>query len=238
MVHNQWCIMSELTLKNMQNLNKRLGFHLEKIKRFQEAMTHSSCEEKINNKKLAFLGDAILDLAVSQYLISRFPEITVGELTKRRASMVNSRFLAKKAREWKLSKYLKLGKGEKQMGGEEKETILAEAVEALIGAIYLDSGFDRTAHFIERNGIPETLDITDWNAKGRLQEFALAGGVPIPRYSVLEEKGNGNSKQFEIAVSVDGNILGTGKGKNKKEAEMKAAEKALKIFNDENRKRE
>ena len=122
----------------MKQLNQKLGFELEKLTRFEEAMTHGSCEEVVNNKKLAFLGDAVLELAVSLYIMKNYSQLLVGDMTEKRAFIVNSRFLSQKAKEWGLNRLLKLGKGEKQTGGDEKETILSVAVEALIGAISFD----------------------------------------------------------------------------------------------------
>lgn len=214
----------------MEQLSKRLGLKLEKVTNFEEAITHSSLEEETNNKKLAFLGDAVLGLVVSIYIHQNYPELSVGKMTDKRAFIVNSHFLSEKAKEWGLNNYLRLGKGEKQSGGDEKETILAEAVEAVIGAIFLDYGFDETARFIERNLIPKKIELADWNFKGRLQEFALSKGMGIPEYSVIEESGNGNKKFFGVDVKIGGRIIGEGEGRNKKEAETVAARRALRTL--------
>lgn len=211
----------------MVQLNKRLGLELEKITRFEEAMTHSSCEGELNNKKLAFLGDVILELSVSLYILQKYPQLSVGEMTEKRASIVNSRFLSKKAKEWKLNELLKLGKGERQTGGEAKETILAEAVEALLGAIYLDYGYKNTENFIERNIIPEEIELEAWNIKGRLQELTLSKDFGLPEYSIIQEIIDGTDRLFEVHVKINGKVLGYGKGRNKKEAEEFAAKNAL-----------
>lgn len=215
----------------MKQLNQKLGFELEKLTRFEEATTHSSCEEVVNNKKLAFLGDAVLELAVSLYIMKNYSQLSVGDMTEQRAFIVNSRFLSQKAKEWGLNRLLKLGKGEKQTGGDEKETILSEAVEALIGAISFDFGYETAARFVERNMIPEKIEMEGWNVKGRLQELSLSRGSGIPEYSIIQERAEGNNKFFEVSVKINGKVLGKGTGGNKKEAEEEAARNALEVLN-------
>jgi len=223
----------------MEELCEKLGMKFGKVTSFQEALTHSSYnnDEGINNKKLAFLGDAVLGFVISLYIHQHYPHLNVGEMSEKRAYIVNSRFLYLKAKEWGLGKYLRLGKGEIQTGGRKKETILAEVVEALIGAIYLDFGFDETASFILRNIIPEEINLVNWNFKGKLQEFTLSRGMGSPEYTVImETKDENNNYFFKVNVKIDGRILAEGVGKKKREAEVAAARRALEILYKEEEK--
>ena len=222
--------------KITEQLKNSLGLDIKKIKLLDEAMSHGSCEGRTNNKKLAFLGDAILQLVVSMHIFQKSPQLSVGEMTEKRASIVNSTFLSRNAKKWRLKRLLRLGKGEKLAGGEEKEAILAESVEALIGAIYLDYGYEKTKEFIVRNIIPEKIDIEDWNLKGKLQELALTKGLGLPEYSVIHVKGAGNKKLFLVNVKINGKTIGSGEGRNKKLAEEVAAKYALETLITEEKK--
>ncbi|MCK4234684.1 ribonuclease III [candidate division WOR-3 bacterium] len=214
----------------MEDINIKLGLEIEKISRFKEAMTHSSYEGKINNKKLAFLGDVILELAVSLHTLQKFPHLNVGKMTEKRATIVNAQFLSDIAKKWGLNKFLRLGKGERQSGGEEKESILSETVEALLGAVYLNYGYEKTERFIQRNIIPERIETEDWNVKGRLQELVLSKGLRLPEYSLIQDEIPEDNRLFKVKVKINGEIHGIGEGRNKKEAEEEAARNALKAI--------
>jgi len=211
----------------MLKLKNKLGVEPSEITHFAEAMTHGSCEGKQNNRKLAFLGDAVLGLAVSQYILERDALITVGDMTEKRAFVVNSHFLFLKAIDWQLNSFIRLGKGERQTGGETKENILAECVEALIGAIFLDSGYEKAREFVEKNIIPKRIEIDDWNFKGRLQEFALSEGMGLPKYITKKKSDEEHSVFFTTEVSVNGKILAQGYGRSKRIAEQLAAKDAI-----------
>jgi len=214
-------------ITKMKQISDLLGIEPDRITHFAEAMTHSSCEERQNNRKLAFLGDAVLELAVTQYILSNDVNVTVGEMTKRRASVVNCHFLYSKAIEWQLNRSIRLGKGERQTGGEMKETILAESVEALIGAIFLDCGYEKTRAFVERNVIPERIETKYWNFKGKLQELTIAEGLGLPEYFCRDEEGLEKGIFFISEVLINGRILGKGHGRNRKTAEQLAAKDAI-----------
>lgn len=210
-------------------LHQTLKLECHRIEKLEEALTHSSYDAINNNRKLAFLGDTILDLTVSLHLIRKYPHLGVGEMTEKRASIVNSNYLSRKAKEWELGMFLKLGNCEKNENKEISETILAEATEALIASVYLSCGLNETMKFINRNIIPETIVMDEWNAKGRLQELTLSRGIGLPEYSICKENQTDNN-DFEINVKVNGKILCKGNGKSKKDAEEMAARKALKIL--------
>jgi ribonuclease-3 len=210
-------------------LYKTLKLKCFRAEKLEEAFTHSSFDGTNNNRKLAFLGDAILDLAVSLHLVRTYPPLEVGEMTKKRASIVNANYLSNKAKELKLGKFIKLGNCEKNRDKKLSKTILSETVEALIASIYLSCGLNETMKFINKNIIPETIEIDDWNAKGKLQELTLSRGIGLPQYSICKDNKT-DSNHFQINVKVNGKIVCKGNGKSKKEAEEMAARKALNIL--------
>ncbi len=179
-------------------------------------------------ERLEFLGDAVLQLAVTHYLYEEYPMLSEGEMAKVRAAVVNERALAQLALEWGLGEALLLGRGEEMTGGREKESILSDAVESVLGAVYIDAGFDRARQLIlrhwgelvdERAAAPGRLDY-----KTRLQERLARLGLR-PSY-VVEEEGPEHAKEFTAKVWADGELLGEGSGKSKKRAEQDAARAA------------
>jgi ribonuclease-3 len=198
---------------------------------FRRAMTHRSFHNTENNRNFAFLGDALLKLIVSEYLYNHSPESSIGELTKKRAIVVNDQYLAHCAKCSGLHQHLILGKGEMYTQGNEKVSILAEAFEALIGVLYLEHGYDYAYQFIKKTVIPEHIDTKDWNAKGQLQELVQTQGHQPPLYSTTANT-DSDQPTFEIEVSVNGQIFGKGRGRSIKEAEEHAAHNALKIFSE------
>ena len=219
-------------------LEKNLNYKFNKIGLLKQAMTHSSYanEHKMriveNNERLEFLGDAILNLVVSQYLYKKYPNHPEGELTKIRAKVVCESSLAYAATKIDVGKYLLLGKGEEATGGRNRESILADAAEAIVGAIYMDSDFETTNSILLSNF---ELDIVHAVAKGdlfidyktELQEIVQKNVKSSLEYVVIKEEGPDHDKRFYMDVVVNDETIGTGRGRNKKEAEQMAAKEAL-----------
>lgn len=186
----------------------------------------AGAQDAVHNERLEFLGDAVLQLAVSHALFERFPDESEGRLSKLRASLVNENTLAQVAREFDLGTYLRLGKGELNSGGKDKNSILAAGLEALIGALFLDGGLSAAKDFIEQRFqklftevalVAESLD-----CKSLLQERVQSEFRRSPQYRVVSELGPDHSKIFEVFVSV-GSLGASGQGRSKKEAEQAAA---------------
>ena len=205
----------------------------------QEALRHSSYVNEVaeqqlrDNERLEFLGDAVLNLTVGHILMRNYPDIKEGDLSRSRANLVNESQLAETARSLRLGTSLLLGKGEIQTQGREKNSILADAFEALMAAIYLDGGYDAVYRIIEKKFQPliEQLDTTDSNYdyKSRLQERVQVDHGVIPNYSISREEGPDHDKTFWVAMKVI-DIETEGSGKSKKAAEQNAARKALEIL--------
>lgn len=201
------------------------------------AFTHSSYANEHkrgkneNNERLEFLGDAVLDLVVSRYIYNTFPEMPEGELTKLRAGVVCEPTIAKKAYEIGLGNYLLLGKGEESTGGRTRDSILADAFEAVIGAVYLDGGMEEVQKYIltimldEINSMKQSFRTMD--CKTHLQEVIQKNSKSPISYTIVEEKGPDHDKIFVAEVCHDNVVLGKGEGKSKKEAEQSAAYDAL-----------
>jgi ribonuclease III len=216
----------------LDTLQKELGYRFKDPSLLVRALTHVSFDRKKthgNNEVLEFLGDAVLDLAISDLLIRRFPERTEGDLSRMRAGLVNSVVLAEKANLLSLGPLLLLGKGEERSAGRHKASILAGAFEAILGGVYQDGGYDAARILVERyfaaDVVERTLGQQDY--KTRLQEISqLLFRVP-PTYRLVSESGPDHEKCFLTEISVGGKVLGTGEGKSKKQAEQEAAKKAL-----------
>ncbi len=222
----------------LNSLEKNLNYRFKDIKLLKLAMTHSSYanEHKMalveNNERLEFLGDAILNLVVSQYLYKKYPNHPEGELTKIRAKVVCESSLAYAAKKIEVGKFLLLGKGEEATGGRERESLLADAAEAIVGAIYMDSDFE-TTNMVLLTNFEE--DIVHAVAKGdlfidyktELQEIIQKNGKSNMEYRVIKEEGPDHNKKFYMDLLVDNETIGTGRGKNKKDAEQMAAKEAL-----------
>lgn len=199
------------------------------------ALTHKSWVNehkgrRESNERLEFLGDAILEFVISKELFKLFPDKPEGFLTTLRANLVNTESLADVAHRLQLGKNLYLSKGEEEGGGRENPSLLANTFEAVIGAIFIDSGLVQAEDFIRVNlitRIEEYFQKPLKDAKSRLQEKVQAEGYPAPKYQVINEEGPDHEKNFTIQVMIDGKPIATGKGKNKAYAAQKAAEKAL-----------
>ena len=224
-------------MKDFSHLEKKLGIKFKDKKILQQALVHRSYLNEHpdftlgNNERLEFLGDAVLELAVTKYLFEKYsrPE---GELTNLRASLVNTKSLAKIAKDLDFNRLLYLSKGEaKDEESRARECILANTFEALVGAIYLDQGITKVKTFLEKvlfNKLPEILKKKLYlDPKTRFQEVVQGAKKITPIYKVLKESGPDHAKVFEVGVFVKGQLMGQGEGKNKQEAETEAAREAL-----------
>lgn len=202
----------------------------------ETAFTHTSYanEHRLlnisHNERLEFLGDAVLQLLISEYLYGHFPEKPEGELSKLRAMMVREESLAGFSRDCKFDKYIRLGKGEEKNGGRNRETILGDLFEAFLGALLLDQGVDAVRSFITIHIIPKIETgqferVVDY--KTQLQEILQAGGDVQIRYQVLQESGPAHAKEFLVGVFLNDQKLTQGTGRSKKIAEQEAAKKAI-----------
>lgn len=190
-----------------------------------------SLETLVDNERLEFLGDAVIELCISHLLMEKFPEADEGRLSRMRSSIVNEQSLADLAKKLQLGDYILLGKGESASGGKTKTSILSNALEAVVAALYLDSGYEKTFNLIKVYFSPlvssdsDTLYFRDY--KTHLQEICQSRYKSIPKYSLLSESGPEHDKVFEVRMSLSDYFSTTGIGKNKKEAEQEAARKAV-----------
>ena len=220
-----------------RGLEKKLGYRFTRPELLQRALTHRSYvhtpenEGMRANERLEFLGDSVLGMVTSRFLFENFPEKSEGDLTKLKSTLVSEANLSRIAKSISLGKFLNLSEDEEKSGGRERSSIISDAYEALIGAVFLDGGLAPAQRMIQRQILRRYVEITTdqalHNYKGELLEYMQALGLGLPRYEVLEEKGPDHQKRFTIAVSVKGRKMGQGVGKNKKEAEQKAARMAL-----------
>ena len=218
----------------MEDFELKIGYDFKNIELLKTAFTHTSYanERKISsNEKLEFLGDAILEFVVSDYLYANYKKLKEGEMTKVRATVVCEESLHQVALKYHFDDLLYLGKGEKISGGNHKKAILADSVEAVIAAIYIDGGLEPAKKFIIENLKNEievaTKHVGEKDYKTVLQEELQKNGDVKIEYIIIGESGPDHNKSFEAEVALNGKVLATGKGKSKKEAEMQAAKKAL-----------
>ncbi len=221
----------------LDRLYKKLGYKFNDPDLLLKAFRHSSFknEQPIpdleDNERLEFLGDAVLDLAISHILMEHFQNAEEGELSKFRASIVDETGLFQVARELDLGVLLLLGKGEEQSGGREKSSILANTLEALIGAVYTDAGFNRTLKIIRRLFSSQIEKVGNnaviYDFKSALQEYTQQAFKILPSYRLTGESGPSHDKTFEVELALNGEIISRGKGKSKKEAEQSAAKEAF-----------
>ncbi len=225
-------------MPSLLDMQERIGHRFSNPELLERALTHKSYanENKVpyHNERMEFLGDSVLNFLVSEYLMKLCPASSEGELSKLRASIVSEPALAAVARRLGLGTYLLLGRGEEQTGGRNKDSLLADCLEALIASIYLDAGKQTAEAFVIRFfeeimrlscSMPSALDY-----KTELQELCQDRLRQLPEYRIASETGPDHQKQFEVEVLINGNVKGRGSGKSKKEAEQRAAKEALAGF--------
>lgn len=215
-----------------------LGIQFQNTELLHEALSHSSYanekkKQRRSNERLEFLGDSVLSIVVSQYLFENYPDLPEGELTKIRAALVCEKSLHRFALQISLGEFLLLGKGEAHTGGRERPSILADAFEAVIAAIYLDAGLETArAHilrFIPKN-LPENRSMLFGDYKTALQEVIQKNPEEKVEYILTDESGPDHSKTFGVEVCLNSNVIGRGRGKSKKDAEQMAAKEALELM--------
>jgi ribonuclease III len=226
-------------------LQDDIGYSFNDTGLIREALTHKSfgnenpSEGGRDNERLEFLGDAVLDLVVSDRLMEQFPQYREGDLSRLKSALVSEPSLAIVAKSLDLGKFLLLGKGEEQTGGRRKESLLANALEAVIAAIYLDGGLGAAGRFIHHHFAPLIASLAaeggSLDFKTDLQELCQERSLPLPNYRVVGEFGPDHQKTFRVDLLIGDNVWGTGEGKSKKEAEQKSAREALERLHREDR---
>jgi len=221
-------------------LQRTLGYVFSDAGKLRQALTHSSfvyendLGAESSNERLEFLGDAVLELLASEYLFKKYIKLTEGELSKRRATLVCETTLSNHARRLGLGNYLRLGRGETTSGGADKDSILSDALEAIIGAIYLDGGIKKAQAFVVSHLLEADVSVMVQSPildpKSTLQEKIQKFSREPLVYETTDETGPAHQKLFTVRVIHEGKILGTGSGKSKKEAEQEAAGIALKSY--------
>ena len=225
---------------SIEAVQSLLGYRFHQPRLLEEALTHKSysnerrSRDRTQNERLEFLGDAVLSLVMSEYLAAEFPGSNEGGLSKLKAHLVSEASLAKAARRMKLGRLLRLGKGEELSKGREKHSLLADALEALIAAIYLDGGLEASRKFTLQVLEEELLATRAEQArpgmedyKTQLQEVCQKRYESLPQYETVRESGPDHEKVFEVELTIQGVMRGIGRGRSKKEAEQMAAKEAL-----------
>ena len=222
------------------SLQSSLGYRFKALGLLEEALTHSSLvnEQKTaspqHNERLEFLGDAVLSLVISEYLASVLPQSSEGTLSKLKAQLVSEASLAQVARRLGLGEHLKLGRGEDRSKGREKDSLLADALEAVLAAVHLDGGFEASRTVTRHIFAEELTHIAAQQEqpgagdyKTQFQEWCQKRYDTLPRYATVRETGPDHQKLFEVELSIQGEVVGVGSGRSKKEAEQQAAKQAL-----------
>ncbi len=222
---------------DLSSLQQRLAYLFQAPARLQQAVTHKSyineMKEKTieDNERFEFLGDAVLDLIISEALVARFPDSPEGDLSKMKSRVVSEGTLARIAKEIRLGQYLYLGRGEERTLGREKSSLLADALEALIAAIYLDGGLPAAREVVIREFEPFLQELTrpevTVDYKTELQELCQKEFESLPTYQVIRETGPDHQKRFEVEIRIQNHPHATAIGRSKKEAEQRAAQIAL-----------
>jgi ribonuclease-3 len=229
-------------LDQLNSLEKKLGYVFKEKNLLNKSLTHKSyANEKSgalkNNERFEFLGDSVLDLLVSEHMLKEYPQYAEGRLSKIRAAVVNEGCLADIAGEIDLGTYLLLGKGEDLSGGRVKNSILANAFEALAGGVFLDGGLEKASEvflpYLDKKIISFAGNSHFKDFKSELQEFTQVSRGCIPSYSITNETGPDHEKHFEVTVMIGDESMGEGNGRTKKEAEQMAAKMALQKLNSE-----
>lgn len=224
--------------QNLLNFQKKIGYQFRDEKLLYEALSHSSFanenkKHRNSNERLEFLGDSVLSIVVSDYIFEHFKHLPEGELTKLRASLVCEKALYEFSKKIELGKYIFLGKGEEMTGGRERASIVSDAMEAVIAAIYLDGGIEPVRKHI-MNFLPEDITPEHTTAfhdyKTVLQEIIQKNPEEKIEYFLKGEEGPDHDKKFTVQVLLNNNVIGTGIGKSKKNAEQNAAKEALELM--------
>lgn len=220
------------------SLERRLGYSFTEASLLSQALTHRSFGTP-HNERLEFLGDSILNCAIAQFIFHRFVGMPEGELSRLRANLVNQSVLAEIAAELELGQLLRLGEGELKTGGAERPSILADAVEALLGAVFLDAGFDAASKVVERLFAARLDEVSlakpSKDAKTQLQEWLQAKHLPLPTYTVMKIEGEAHKQMFQVQCLVKmgasaGNTVASGKGVSRRIAEQEAATQVLSLL--------
>lgn len=223
--------------EKMEEFQKKIGIEFRNVKLLQHALIHSSyanerrMSKEKNNERLEFLGDAVLELASSDYLYRTYRSEPEGKLTKLRASLVCEPTLAGCARDIDLGRYIKLSRGEDMTGGRDRDSILSDAFEAVIGAVYLDQGMETAAAFVEKYLFQDVENkVLFFDAKTNLQEIVQGEGKGSLFYELIGEEGPDHQKIFTVEAKIGDKVIGTGSGRSKKSAEQHAAFEAIKRY--------
>lgn len=227
-----------MTKPNLNSLQEILGYRFKNEKLLETALTHRSCLNQSgvteSYERLEFLGDAILEMMISVYLFNKYPDKMEGYLTAARSAIVRTESLSEVSKQNHLNEFIKMSKGEEATGGRDNSSILEDVIESLIGSLYIDGGLDASEAFFKKFILPNAKDIIALNQlkdpKSLLQEKVQSKGFSSPVYTTLSETGLDHNKTFEVAVIVENKQLATGTGRNKQEAEQKAAQKALELL--------
>ena len=231
--------MAKKTTPDFAKFEEIAGITFKNKELLRRAFTHRSYlnenrdSESSHNERLEFLGDAVLELIVTEYLFQKYPDSTEGDLTAYRASLVNAVILSEVAQKIDVNDFLLLSKGEAKDIGKARQSILANTIEAIIGAIYLDQGYDMAKYFISKNLfylIEKIIKEKSWiDAKSKFQEKAQEEVSLTPLYKSLKEEGPDHDKRFTVGIYLDKELIAEGEGMSKQEAEQAAARKALEI---------
>lgn len=230
-------------MSNLENFEKNIGVDFKNKDLLLLALTHRSYvnehkDTDSHNERLEFLGDAVLELITSDYLFNSYPERTEGDLTSFRAALVRTESLANTAIEIGIGEDMRLSKGEEDTGGRNKSYLLANALEAVIGAIYLDQGYEKARDFVHIHLLKKTEHIVenrlDIDSKTKIQEVAQAQYKVTPLYEVIEEEGPDHDKRFTVVVKINDKEVGRGFGTSKQKAEENAAKRGIEYIENDN----
>lgn len=222
--------------EELRDLAQRLGVTIQNVTLYDRALTHSSLVSEgsgpaLDYESLEFLGDAVLGLAVAHHLFETTPDRTPGEYSRIRAILVNRGCVARVAQKLEISPAIRLGRGEELSGGRQRASLLADCLEALIGAVYLDCGWTVANEFVVRifgNELDRAHELDRaWDFKSRLQNYCQAKRIPLPQFILVHSEGPDHCKEFEVEVHLRDTAMGSGRGMTKKEAEQNAAREAL-----------
>ena len=226
--------------KSDGGLEAKLGYRFKDPELLAHALVHRSfltgtaMPYASNNERLEFLGDSVLNMLTTEYLYKAYPDDPEGELSKRKSAIVSGHACAQSSKEWSLSEYMKVGKAEEKLGGRGKESILADAYEAVLGAVYLDGGLEEVRAILNKFHFPrvqEIISAEDFaNHKSELLEYLQGKLRTVPEYIVVDESGPEHQKVFTVEVHVDGRVYGRGQGGNKKKAEQEASRVSLEML--------